>query len=251
VLLHKYKVVFQPPHGLRPSRTHDHNIPLLPNTAPVRVCPYRYPHSQKTKIERLVTEMFVEGIIQPNSCPFFSPMLLVKKKDGTWRFCRDYQALNAVTIKDLIPMPTFDELLNELFGAQFFSKLDLRFGYHQILVQPVDRHKTTFQTHHDLYEWLAMPFGLTNAPTTFQALMNSIFVDFMRKFVLFFFDDILIYSLNWTTHLDHLYQVLKLLHQHSLVTKLSKCSFGHKKFNIWAMWLQRKVSRWMNIKSQL
>jgi len=230
VLLHKYQAVFQSPHGLPPSRTHNHNILLLPNSAPVRVCPYRYPHSQKTEIERLVTEILAEGIIQPNSSFFSSLMLLVKKKDSTWRFCIDYRALNAVTIKDLFPMPTVDELLDEFFGAQFFSKLDLRFDYHQILVQLADRHKTAFQTHHNLYECLVMPFGLTNAPTTFQALINSIFTDFLRKFVLVFFDDIFIYSPNWTTPLDHLSQVLKLLHQHSLVAKLSKCSFGHNFF---------------------
>jgi len=227
-LLQTFKEVFQVPHGFPPMRTHDHAIALLPNTSPVKVRPYRYPHSQKTEIERIVAEMLAEGIIQPSTIPFSSPVLLVKKKDGSWRFCTDYRALNAVTVKDSFPMPTVDELLDELFGAQYFSKLDLQSGYHQIRVKPEDRYKTTFHTHHGLYEWLVMLFELTNAPTTFQCLMNSIFAAVLLKFVLVFFDDILIYSPDWQSHLAHLMQVLSILQTHILYAKLSKCSFGQQ-----------------------
>jgi hypothetical protein len=228
LLLNRFKEVFHKPTGLPPPRLQNHTIPLMEGKGPVKVRPYRYPQSQKEQIEIMIQDMLAEGIIQPSTSPYSSPIVLVKKKDGTWRFCTDYRALNAITVKDSFPMPTVDELLDELFGAQYFSKLDLRSGYHQILVEPSDRYKTAFRTHQGHYEWLVMPFGLTNAPASFQCLMNQIFQPFLRKYVLVFFDDILVYSPSIAEHLLHLETVLQILQNNVLFVKLSKCSFGMK-----------------------
>jgi hypothetical protein len=202
-LLEEFAPVFNKPSALPPSRQADHKIPLVHGAQPVKARPYRYSPQQKTEIENQVKEMLANGIIQRSVSSFASPVLLVKK-DGTWRFCVDYRQLNALTIKHKYPVPIVDELLDELAGAQWFTKLDLRSGYHQIRVADGEQHKTAFQTHHGLFEFLVMPFGLTNAPASFQSLMNHVFEDLLRKCVLVFVDDILIYSASFSKHITHL-----------------------------------------------
>ncbi|XP_020219695.1 uncharacterized protein LOC109802694 [Cajanus cajan] len=159
-LLIKYCTLFTTPTSLPPSRSTDHSIPLLPNTPPISVRPYHYPHFQKQEIKTQVAKMLESGFITPNISPFSSPVLLVKKKDGTWRFCVDYRALNPATVKDKFPIPTVDELLDELGHASWFSKLDLFSGFHQILMVPSDSKKTAFRTHNSHFEFKVMPFGL-------------------------------------------------------------------------------------------
>jgi hypothetical protein len=199
---------------------------MLPDVVPGNSRPYRYSPLQKDEIEKQVLGMLQSGLITRSVSPFASPVLLVKKKDGSWRFCVDYRKLNEITVKNKFPMPIIDEFLDELAGSTYFSKLDMASGFHQIRMAEKDELNTAFKTHHGHFQFRVMPFGLTNAPATFQCLMNAIFQQHMRRFVLIFMDDILVYSPTLESHVDHLEEVFSILQQHQLYAKKSKCSFA-------------------------
>lgn len=223
-LLTEFAQLFEEPR-VPPQRLFDHSIPLCPGARPVNLRPYRYNHAQKDEIEWQVAQMLAQGIIRISSSPFSSPVLLVLKKDLTWRLCVDFRQLNAITIKNRYPLPIIDELLDELAGAHWFTSLDLRGGYHQIGMRPEDEHKIAFKTHQGHYEFRVMVCGLTGAPATFQGLMNTNLQPLLRRGVLVFIDDILIYSMDLEAHVLLLREVFSILTKHQLKIKRSKCKF--------------------------
>jgi hypothetical protein len=186
------------------------------------------PPAELAELKKQLQELLDKGFIHPSTSPWGCPSLFVKKKDESLRLCTDYRPLNVVTIKNKYPLPRIDVLFDQLVGANMFSKIDLRSGYHQIKIRASDIPKTAFSTRYGLYEFLVMSFGLTNALAYFMYLMNSIFMLELDKFVLVFIDDILVYSKNEEEHAGHLHVVLQRLREHRLYAKLSKCDFWLK-----------------------
>jgi hypothetical protein len=221
-----YSDVFQDPTELPPARVVDHAIPLISEGKDISQKPYRLPYHKKNVMEELVQHLLTSNLIQPSFSPYSSPVILVKKKDGTWTLYVDYRKLNANTVKDKYPIPIIEDLLDELFGAKIFSKIDLRSSYHQIRMKIEDIQKTAFTTHLGHFEYVDMPFGLTSVPATFQTLMNTVLTEFLRKFALVSFDDILIYITSFFEHVIHLRTVLQVLRENKLYAIKSKCSFA-------------------------
>ncbi|XP_031486836.2 uncharacterized protein LOC116255191 [Nymphaea colorata] len=225
-LLNSYTDLFEDPQGLPPRCPVEHEIHLQSDAPLPNLSMYRNSVLENDEIKRQVMDLLERGLVQHSSLPCGSPVVLVPKKDGGWCMCIDYRALNKITVKNRYPLPRIDDLLDQLKNARFFTKLDLKSGYHQVCIRDEDTWKTAFKTRQGLFEWKVMPFGLCNAPATFMHLMNDVLCPFLDKFVLVYLDDILIYSESWEDHEQHIRQVFEVLQQHQLRLNGKKCEFA-------------------------
>ncbi|GJW58219.1 putative reverse transcriptase domain-containing protein [Tanacetum coccineum] len=211
--------------GFPPARQVKFQIDLVPGAALVARAPYRLAPSERKELTEQLQELSDKGFIRPSSSPCGTPILFVKKKDGSFRMCIDYREPNKLTVKNHYPLPRIDDLFDQLQGSSVYSKINLRSGYHQLRVRKEDIPNTAFRTHYGHYEFQVMPFGLTNAPAVFLDLMNRVCKPYLDKFVIVFIDDILIYSKNKGEHEEHLKLILELLKKEELYAKFSKCEF--------------------------
>ncbi|XP_049909748.1 retrovirus-related Pol polyprotein from transposon 412 [Epinephelus moara] len=223
-LLRQYTPVFSAHDGdLGCTHLISHDIPLVDDT-PVR----HIPPSEYEVVQEHISQLLASQVIRESSSPYASPIVLVRKKDGSIRLCVDYRQLNSKTRKDAFPLPRIEESLDALSGACWFSTLDLASGYNEVPVTEADRSKTAFCTPFGLFEWNRMPFGLCNAPGTFQRLMQRIFGDQQCQSLLLYLDDIVVFSSTVEQHLERLKVVLGRLQQEGLKAKLGKCLFFQK-----------------------
>jgi len=187
---------------------------------------YRVSESELAELKSQIAGLIQKGFIQPSSSPWGSSVLFAAKKDGGWRLCIDYRALNKATIKNAYPLPRIDDIFDQLRHAKYFTEIDLRSGYHQIRLDTASRPLTAFRTKYGFYEFTVVPFGLTNAPAVFMNLMNDVFQEYLDKFICVYLDDILVYRENLDDHLRHLRLTRDKLRAHKLYAKRSKCQFA-------------------------
>lgn len=201
-----------------------HSIPTT--GPPIRQPLRRIPEALKSTITKEVTHMLEHNIIRPSSSPWSSPVVMVRKQDGSWRFCVDYRKLNSVTHRDAYPLPRIDSTLDSLAGATYFTTLDLASGYWQVAVDDNDKEKTAFSTLNGHFEFNVMPFGLTNAPATFQRLMACVLAGLTGEECLIYLDDIIVFSSSFEEHLSRLTRVFQALQHAGLQLKPTKCHFA-------------------------
>lgn len=224
-LLMKYQTVFSEHEGdLGCTSLISHEIPLL-DDVPVRQRHRRVPPSEYEVVRAHINQLLESQVVRESCSPYASPIVLVKKKDGSLRMCVDYRQLNAKTRRDAFPLPRIEESLDALTGARWFSTMDLASGYNQVPVAEKDKPKTAFCTPFGLFEWNRMPFGLCNAPSTFQRLMERLFGDQQCQSLLLYLDDIVVFSSSIAQHLERLEVVLGRLEREGLKAKLGKCAF--------------------------
>lgn len=199
---------------------------------PIRQKPYRVSHAERTVIQQHVQEMLDDGVIEESSSPWAAPVVLVRKKDGSWRFCIDFRKLNKITKRDTYPMPRIDDALDCLQGAQYFSSIDMRSGYWQIEVDPKDAEKTAFVTPDGLYQFRVMPFGLCNAPATFERMIDSVLGPLKWTSCLCYLDDIVVFGSTVEQHNARLRKVLKCMHAAGLTLNHKKCRFASQELTV-------------------
>nr|GEV19792.1 putative reverse transcriptase domain-containing protein [Tanacetum cinerariifolium] len=208
--------------GLPPSREVEFRIDLIHEVMPVAKSPYRLAPTEMQELANQLKELQDKGFIRPSSSPWGALVLFVKKKDGSFCMCIDYRELNKLTIQNRYPLPRIDDLFDQLQRSQYFSKIAIRSGYHQLRVREEDIPKTAFRTRYGHFELTVMPFGLTNAPAVFMDLMNRVCRTYLDKFVIVFIDDILIYSKSKEEHEVYLKLILELLKKEKLFRKFFK-----------------------------
>ena len=208
-----------------PQRVVDFCIELHPGTSLISMTPYRMAPVELQELRVQLQELLDKGFLTPSTLPWGTPVLFTKKKDKTLRLCIDSRKLNRVMVNNRYLLPRIDDLFDKLRKARFYSKINLRTGYHHLRVRETYIPKTAFRTRYGHFEFTVMPFGLTNAPIAFMDLMHRVFQRYLDQFVVVFVDDILIYSQSEREHEDHLRIVLQLLRDHQLYAKFSKCKF--------------------------
>jgi hypothetical protein len=246
-----FQDVFEPKNAdkLPPHQPYDLEIKLQPGKLPRMGHVYSLSREEETEAKKWIKENLSKGFIRESDSQVGSPIMFVKKKDGSNRLCVDYQALNAVTIKNRYPLPRTDDLIETIKGAKIFTKLDLNSGYNLVCVKEEDVWKTAFRTKWGLFETLVMPFGLTNTPAAFQHFMNDIFRDILGVYVVIYLNDILIFSANEEEHKDHVKEVLRRLQRNKRYCSLKKCSFHVPEVEYSGLIVSGSNSAWTTKKS--